>query len=48
MPPKKVQPTRSGPIAGVNPELALKEFTSLLEKSGEILDRVNASEVSQP
>jgi predicted nucleotide-binding protein len=36
MPPKKVQPTRSGPIDGVNPELALKEFTSLLEKVGEI------------
>jgi predicted nucleotide-binding protein len=36
MPPKKVQPTRSGPIGDANPELALREFTSLLERAGEI------------
>ena len=36
MPPKKVQPKRSGPIAGVNPELALREFTSLLERAGQL------------
>jgi len=36
MPPKKVQPTRSGPITPVNPELALKEFTALLEKAAQL------------
>jgi hypothetical protein len=36
MPPKKVQPTRSGPIAPVNPEVALKEITALLEKATQL------------
>jgi predicted nucleotide-binding protein len=36
MPPKKVQPRRSGPIAGVDPKVALIEFTSLFERAGQL------------
>ena len=36
MPPKKAQPTRSGPIAGVDPTMALKEITSLIEQTASL------------
>jgi predicted nucleotide-binding protein len=36
MSPKRVQPTRSGPTAVANPEVAYKEFTSLLDRAAHL------------
>jgi predicted nucleotide-binding protein len=36
VPPKKVQPRQSGPIAPVNPEVALKQFTALVDTAAQL------------
>src|SRR5215472_1825956 len=36
MPPKKIEPRRSGPLPSVDPNSALAEITSLLEKASQL------------
>jgi hypothetical protein len=43
MPPKKVPPKRSGPAANVDPEVALKELTRLLEWTTELRGKRDSS-----
>jgi predicted nucleotide-binding protein len=44
MPPKKVETRRSGPVASANPELALTEFTSLLETASQLVGKRDSAE----
>lgn len=45
MPPRKVQIGRSGPIESVNPELALNEFASLLERTTQLTGKKSSPEL---